>query len=237
MKYDKVIRAGINGCGNIVVEQTLNYLFGQTNNSIDRSKPGLHRPANVEDIVIHTFRYIDNLEPGNRCHVSNVKELNIGIVIPIRDFRSALASQMRKRGIKPTKSSIRIMYENLFLVMYREMHKYKTIFPNPNDVLVLDYHKYFGDMDYLIEQLKSFLQIDVTEEQKAHIRENFSIEVNKNISTRMHNWSEMDTSSGIHGRHIGTGEPESWKTFFSTELHEFVTELMRSELTAYGWGD
>lgn len=235
MKYDKVIRAGINGCGNIVVEQILNYLFDQTNNKLDKTHSGFHRPANVDDRIIHTFRYIDNLEPGNRCHVAGLNKLRLGVIIPNRDFRSALASQMRKRGIVPTIATITKIYKDLFSVMYKERHKYTTDFPNQEDVLVLDYRKFFCNLDYLMDELERFLEIDITVAKRSEIHDRFSLNSNKSISKKMNNWSQMDTESGIHGRHIGTGEPESWKTFFTTELHEFVTELMLSELTAYGW--
>lgn len=235
MKYDKVIRAGINGCGNIVVEQILNFLFDQANNQLDKTRPGFYRPANANDRIIHTFRYIDNLEPGNRCHVAGLSKLSLGVIIPNRDFRSALASQMRKRGIVPTVATITKIYKDLFSVMYRERHRYTTDFPNQEDVLVLDYRKFFCNLDYLMDELERFLEIDITAAKRSEIHKRFSLNSNKSISKKMNNWNQMDTESGIHGRHIGTGEPESWKTFFTTELHEFVTELMLSELTAYGW--
>lgn len=235
MKYDKIVRAGINGCGNIIVEQILNYLFDQTNNQLDKTRPGFHRPASVDDRVIHTFRYLDNLEPGNKCHVAGLSKFHLGVIIPNRDFRSALASQMRKRGITPTTTTIMKIYQDLFLVMYRERHKYTTIFPNQEDVLVLDYRKFFGDLNYLMDELKRFLEINITDEQRLVIHQKFSIDTNRQIAQKMNNWSQVDTDSGIHGRHIGTGEPESWKTFFPPELHEFVTQLMWSELVAYKW--
>ena len=234
MKYDKVIRAGINGCGNIVVEQTLNYLFDQANNQLDKSRSGFHRPANASDIVIHTFRYLDNLEPGNKCHISGLDKLSIGVVIPVRDFRSALASQMRKRGISPTKITIAQMYKDLFVKMYMEMHRYTTDFNKPEDVLLLDYREYFNNSDYLLDELGRFLDIDITDSQRSEIKQRFSLEANSKIAKQMSSWGQMDTSSGIHGRHIGTGHPESWKIFFPPELHGFVTELMMSELVAYG---
>jgi metal-dependent hydrolase (beta-lactamase superfamily II) len=79
MKYDKVVRAGINGCGNIIVEQILNYLFDQTNNKLDRSQAGFHRPASASDKVIHTFRYLDHLEPGNKCHLPGLEGFSISL--------------------------------------------------------------------------------------------------------------------------------------------------------------
>ncbi len=237
MKYDKVVRAGINGCGNIVVEQILNYLFDQTNNELDRTRSRFYRPANSSDKVIHTFRYIDNLEPSNNCHNNGLSELYLGVIIPNRDFRSALASQMRKRDIPPTETTIRKMYQDLFLVMYKERHKYTVKFPSQEDILVLDYSKYFNDLDYLIDKLQWFLEIDVSEIQRSKIHSRFSMKTNIDISNRMNNWSQVDTDSGVHGRHIGTGLPESWITFFPQELHHFVTKLMWNELVEYGWED
>lgn len=235
MKYDKIVRAGIVGCGNIFLEQILNYLFDQTNNELDKSHSEFYRPANPQDRVIHTFRYIDNLEPGNKCHVTGLDELHLGIIIPNRDFRSALASQMRKQCLLPTIDAIRQMYQNMFSVMYRERHKYTTIFPHQEDVLVLDYRKFFNNPNYIISILEQFLEIKITDEQQTVICKKFSIDVNRKIAQTMGSWNQMDADSGIHGMHIGTGHPESWKTFFPEKLHGFVTELMWTELIEYGW--
>lgn len=237
MKYDKIVRAGINGCGNIIVEQILNYLFGQENIELDKSRGVFYRPAVTSDKIVHTFRYLDNLEPSNQCHTPGIGKLHLGIVIPMRDFRSALASQMRKRGISPTEASITKIYQDLFIMMYKEMHKYATHFCKREDVLFLDYSKYFGNLDYIVDELRLFLDIDVTDKQRSEIHQKFSLESNRRIAKRMSHWGQMDTNSGIHGRHIGTGHPESWKTFFPMKLHEFVTDLMRAELTTYGWED
>ncbi len=235
MKYDKIVRAGISGCGNIFLEQILNFLFNQANNELDKSRSEFYRPANSGDRVIHTFRYIDHLEPGNKCHVAGLDKLHLGIIIPNRDFRSALASQMRKRHLSPSRDAIKQMYQGMFSVMYRERHKYTTVFPNKNDVLTLDYRKFFNNPDYVISSLEQFLGITITEEKRTVIKEKFSINSNRKIAKTMNSWSQMDAASGIHGMHIGTGEPESWKMFFPEELHEFVTKLMWSELVEYGW--
>ncbi len=235
MKYDKIVRAGICGCGNIVVEQVLNYLFDQNNNAIDKTKSTFHRPANSSDRVIHTFRYLDNLEPANIHHLSDLDKLHLGIIIPIRDFRSALASMMRKEQIPPNEQGIRHMYNSLFIHMYRQTMRYKTEYKYQEDILWLDYSKYFCNFDYLLCKLEQFLEINIDKTKKAKIAQQFDINNNKKIANTMNSWNQIDTISGVHGRHIGIGHPESWKTFFPENLHKFVTNLMLSELTQYGW--
>lgn len=233
MKYDKIIRAGINGSGNIVIEQILNYLFAQKNQPIDITKSQFHRTAGKDDIVIHTFRYLDNLEPSNDHHSEGLENLNLGIIIPHRDFRSVLASQIRKRKLLPTIANIKRIYHTLFREMYVERHKYTTQFPNQQDILILEYSRYFENIDYAISQLEIFLEIQVTDKQKNFIKNEFSLEKNKKKSSTMQSWSQVDTLSGIHGQHIGNGQPNSWKTFFPEKLHEFVTRLMSEELREY----
>lgn len=216
MKFDKVVRAGINGCGNIVVEQILHYLLGK-------------------DKVISTFRYLDNLEPNNQCHVAGLEKLHLGVVIPERDFRSALASQIRKRKLSPTRANIQHIYDTLFSIMYRNRHQYTTRFPDQNDILILDYRLYFDNINYILNELQRFLEIIITVEQREEILQRFSRENNKRIAKTMPNWQTVDPVSGVHGMHIGTSQPDSWKTFFPPELHEFVTDLLRPALLQYGW--
>lgn len=216
MRYDKIVRAGINGCGNIVIEQILHYLLGK-------------------DKVISTFRYLDNLEPNNQCHVPGLEKLHLGVVIPERDFRSALASQIRKRKLAPTRANIQHIYNSLFSIMYKNRHQYTTRFPNQNDILILDYRLYVNNLTYALDTLAKFLDITITVEARQEILQRFSIENNKKIAKTMSNWQTVDAVSGVHGMHIGTSKPDSWKTFFPPELHEFVTKLLWSELTQYGW--
>jgi len=216
MKYDKIVRAGINGCGNIVIEQILFYLFPR-------------------DKIISTFRYLDNLEPNNKSHIAGLEKLHLGVVIPERDFRSAIASQIRKRKLPPTRESIEYVNRLLFADMYKSRHEYTTRFPNQEDILILDYRLYYNNINYVLDELQRFLQITITDEQREYILKTFSRENNKKIAATMSNWQTIDSKSGVHGMHIGNSEPDSWKAFFPVDLHEFVTEFLRAELIEYGW--
>lgn len=233
MKYDKIVRAGICGCGNIVVEQVLNYLFHQTNNVIDQTKSPFYRPANNSDIVIHTFRYIDNLEPANRHYFRDVDKLRLGIIIPLRDFRSALASMMRKENVSPNQQGIMRIYNSLFAPMYKQTLRYKKEYKYQEDILWLDYKKYFCNFDYLLTQLEYFLDTTINIQKRLEIARNFDINQNRKIAHTMKSWNQVDTKSGIHGKHIGTGNPDSWKTFFPKTMHEFVNKLMEPHLKEF----
>jgi hypothetical protein len=117
--------------------------------------------------------------------------------------------------------------------MYQEMHKYITHFPHQEDILILEYSRYFNNLNYVISKLKNFLEIEITNEQKKFINEEFSIEANKKIVQTMQSWSQVDTTSGIHGQHIGNGRPDSWKTFFPNDIHDFVNNLMEPHLEEF----
>lgn len=213
MKYDQVIRAGISGSGNTLLTLILNYLLGKSK-------------------VVGTHRYIDNLEEP-RSLVSN----NIGIIIPCRDFRSVLANTLRRTRWAGNERNITYVYRTFFTPQYMYFNKFKTKYPHQEDVLWVMYNRFFDGYDYLIDELRDFLSIEITQDQRDEIKNSFSLQASKDKieELQLTNWRDVDNSTQLHGNHIGTGDPESWKTFFNPELHEFITELMLTELIAYGY--
>lgn len=213
MKYDLIIRSGIHGCGNTLVRLILEYLVGKSK-------------------VIGTHRYIDNLEEP-----IDLTQYRIGIITPCRDFRSVIANTIRKRKMQPTRAGIGYVYKGFFTPMYIEFHKFRTKYPYPKNVLLLSYLRFFDNYDYLLDRLQSFLDISVSNQQRNEIKEKFSMQANKKRidELKLKSWSDIDKTTLLHGNHIGTGEPDSWKTFFKPNLHEFITNLMNTELVEYGW--
>ncbi len=213
MKYDIVIRGGVPGCGNTLVRLILECLVGKSR-------------------VIGTHRYVDRLEDP-----IDLTSTKVGIITPCRDFRSTLASQMRKRGIPPTHKTIINMYQDHFVLVYTEFHKFRTQYPYPKDVLLLRYPLFYKNNDYLLDQLQDFLAITISEQQRSHIKKQFSIQAiqKKIVKLGLKDWADIDEETLLHGNHIGNGRPDSWKTFFNPRLRKFVTELMWPELVEYGW--
>lgn len=213
MKYDKIIRAGIAGCGNTLIQLILQHLIGKSK-------------------IIGTHRYVNNLETP-----IDLSPYRIGIIMPCRDFRSVIASDIRKNKQLPTLINIERTYKQLFTPMYTEFHKFRTEYQYPEDILLLRYPLFYDNYDYLLDQLQSFLAIIITNQQRDQIKKQFSMQANKKrISQfKLNDWNDVDEKTQLHGNHIGTGEPESWKTFFPLELHNFITKLMWSELIEYQW--
>lgn len=213
MKYGIIIRGGIPGCGNTLVRLILEYLIGKSK-------------------VIGTHRYVDRLEDPIDLTLSKV-----GIIIPYRDFRSALASQMRKRRILPTYDTTIRIYEHDFIPAYTEFHKFRIQYPHPENVLLLRYPLFYKNTDYLLDQLQNFLAIAISEQQRSQIKEQFSIQTiqKKIVKLGLKDWTDVDKETLLHGNHIGNGRPDSWKTFFPPELHKLVTKLMWQKLVEYDW--
>lgn len=215
MKYDHIVRAGICGSGNTLVRLILAYLLGDSK-------------------ITGTHRYIDNLEEP----ITTISD-KIGIIIPYRDFRSIIASEIRKRRQSPIESNIKTTYKHFFTPQYKEFHKFRTDYYRKEDILWLVYARFFENYEYIADQLQSFLSITITQQQRHQIKQLFSLQANKRriLQLKLRNWKDLDGQTGLHGNHIGTGEPESWKTFFDYKLHEFITKLMLTELVEYGYED
>ena len=213
MKYDQILRSGIGGSGNTLVRLILAYLLGDSK-------------------VVGTHRYVDDLEES-----ITLTSGNVGIILPCRDFRSVIASTIRKRKQSPTKQMIQDTYRIFFTPQYESFHKFRTEYPRQQDILRLMYSRFFNDYDYLLDKLQDFLSITITQQQRDFVKDRFSLQSCKDRITlsQLQNWEEVDEQTRLHGNHIGTGLPESWKTFFDPALHKFVTEMMWAELVEYGY--
>lgn len=211
MKYDKILIFGIPGSGNTVIGQILRYLFNS-------------------NIIWYTHNYIDNLE-DNRNIDPNI---NLGIIISLRDFRSVLASTMRKINLLPNIDNINEIYQTRFKPEYNNLFQYKTNYPKQENILYMDYKKSYRNFYYIFEQLENFLDIRISTEDKKSIINKFNIDANKKISDKLKIWDMIDKTTDIHGNHIWTGEPNSWKYFFPKELHDYVTNILKSELKTLG---
>lgn len=225
MKYEYLLRAGLQGSGNTFIQQILIEL-------IRREK------------MFNTHRYIDKITTVDHRRAVFAEDGRTGIVIPLRDFRSSICSMLRRYRIQPTESSLSRQY-HIFINFYNEFQKFRDEYENQNDILWLEYAQFFYDYEYLFDALESFLNIEIGLVQREFLKTRYSLITNKVISdilTRHDDVnyeasfeSRIDEATQMSGNHVGTGVPDSWKTFIPKELHEFITQLMWSELVEYGF--
>lgn len=154
----------------------------------------------------------------------------VGIIIPYRDFRSVLASMLRKNKLYTNRATIRLVYETSFYNAYNAIKSYKYHYKYPQNILWLQYIKFFNDVNYLLDRLQQFLAIKISASDQKYIEKHFSLKANKCIADRLESWETMDQESRIHGFHIGTDKPDSWKDFFSKKMQLHITELLKDEL-------
>ena len=164
-------------------------------------------------------------------HVYRTGKGNRGIIIPYRDFRSVMATSMRRANASQnSKNSILNEYRTFFIKHYVAIESYKNNYKYPKNILWLPYVKFFDDIDYLLNKLQKFLEIEISISQKSHILQKFSMEKNRQIADKLKSFRVSDSTSQIHGCHIDTGDPDSWKQFFPEKMQVYVTNLLKTEL-------
>ena len=208
MRFKKLVQYGIPGSGSTLVWQILVYICRQ------KTKVENENPKKIVRKRHRFKRYF----------------YRTGVVVTYRDFRDWLANRMRKRRIEITKENINNLYEDIFKNdFYQSLLKCRDTYAGRRKkyILWLRYEDFVGNLDYIITSLEDFLQIT--------INTNFSLEHNKAISDRLKTFDNKCDDSLIHGNHIGTGRPNSWKDFFPEQLHSYITNLMYDELSEWNY--
>ena len=171
------------------------------------------------------------------------KDINVPVVITIRDFRDSIASFWRiEYPLQNEGRSMEIgktfmdkddidFYSKSFFEMDRYLHNYLITHTN---VLVLKYELFFDNFPYINDQISKFFNIEIDQDTRMRIEANCNLQYNKNFQKQFKDFSSYDVEYGIHGDHIHTGE-STWKQVTPPELHEYFTEKTKPLLNTWGY--
>jgi len=104
-----------------------------------------------------------------------------------------------------------------------------------DNVIWLKYEKYYNDFDNIFDAFERRMDIKIDGDMRNTLKEQHSIKHNKEFSNNYNNFKDYDNSdlSGLHGNHIFTGEPGSWKMLVEEKYHRYMNDLMRPYLQAW----
>jgi len=120
--------------------------------------------------------------------------------------------------------------------LFLSLENCKKYYENKDNVLYLKYEDFWNNYDYLFSEIERFFKVKIMKELRQEVIRETNIESHKKIAKKikpLHKGCEFrnyDSSTGIHSRHIYTGEPGTWKKIIIPEYHNFFTLLLAREL-------
>jgi hypothetical protein len=162
------------------------------------------------------------------------------MIVPYRDFRSVLVSYWRTsadipmealaHGRKMRREEIldytKRITDNV-LVMEDNLHR-------NGHSLVLKYEEFYNDFEFLFDEIGGYINRPYTQNKRADLRDKFNIQSNRKRAEKLSNFGQWD-KDGIHGGHVLTGAPDSWRDLVSVEDHEMFNEGLSDVLKRWGY--
>ena len=181
-------------------------------------------------------------ETGSRIEMSHgVIVTNGPLLVNVRDFRDITASLWRinhakydKEGKVKNKMSKLDVKGNVNSAIQNISSLNQTLHSNPQALLVR-YEEYWDNPDRLLDQIEGYLDIKIPKELREAGKANCDIKKMKALGDELEDWDKVDEETDIHGKHIYTGKPGTWKEFVEKDLRKRLNLKLRRYLKEYGY--
>ena len=97
----------------------------------------------------------------------------------------------------------------------------------------LRYERFKDDYEYLFDSLESFLHISISRKRRDQVREATSFEKNKSAAAAYSSFKEFDTATLLHGKHLGSGAVDQWRSVCPSWMQSLVETRLRDEISLY----
>lgn len=108
----------------------------------------------------------------------------------------------------------------------------------PN-VLVLYYHKFINDYEYVFSEFERFFSIRISPELRASLTEKYSLKSARKIAESKGSFGQWDPVTMIHGEHISDNADRHGyaSELFSESQLAYLSEYCADFMTAFGYDD
>ena len=110
-------------------------------------------------------------------------------------------------------------------------HLHRTLEADP---IVLKYEDFYNDHNYIFNKLADAFGIEIPEAEREEISSRYTVEENRKRANALKDFNEMDEEE-IHGDHIGTVVPGSWKQTVPYWGHDRVEKTCRPIAREFGY--
>jgi len=194
----------------------------------------------VYNIVSH---FIQDIKPQTHELWNRAVPWPGNVISSYRDFRDSILSSWRTRVEFDTvedlqqctfddpllKADIKLWEDHVIPIL----NKYRDHFGD--NILLLQYEKFVNDFDYIFDRLEPFLGIDIPNSTRNEIKETCSIDAMRKVQRRFSTNEKYDYKTQIHGYHIFTGKPGTWKDLLVERDHDKLTKRFASQLKDWGY--
>tara|TARA_R100000234_G_scaffold63982_1_gene38879 strand:- start:1071 stop:1724 length:654 start_codon:yes stop_codon:yes gene_type:complete len=209
---------------------------------------GVPRSGSTVIYNIVDYLYGGCVAPQKHDYFEDVAGMYMTIVT-YRDFRDSCTSQWRAfhAGFDEEKDRLQIPRQELIthatnqLTTVEYLNRFKVDSERGRDVLFLRYEEFFdnvkGDLnfDFIFKNLQEFLNIEITEDQRAYIKKNFAFKSQKEYSKQYKNFHDYCDSRHIHGHHLYKGKTGTWRELVAEEHHVILNHILKDSLLEWGY--
>lgn len=196
------------------------------------------------------FREIFDTPDGElfpQTHNCSVLRLKQKLIIVIRDPREMVISHWRIYHAKYDGDNNMINHPstkeldgNIEQMRQRIKALYGYLISD-NTKILFRYEKFFNKPDYVMDKIEEKFKIKIDKETKDMITEKTSLKTNQLISDKVlaeagdDVFESWDEESHIHGRHITSPEPGSYKNILTKSQIEYLDKELEFELNLLGY--
>jgi len=240
---EKIYQYGMGRSGTTLIYQILRMLFKEasiikTHQFVETSDPVVATYRDFRDVLVSSWRvdlskglrpYQVNLDQNAQHPATTLLSQMLKLLSRIARTRKSHGSSHRitepelKKYIEKTLSSIRIL------------DKYKTYYRDKDNVLWLQYEKFFNDFGYIFDELETFFDVTITQDVRFLIEEECSLDRNRERAARHEHFGQYDPETHIHGDHIHKGAVGGWKDMIPTNLHDLINRRLENHLEEWGY--
>lgn len=166
----------------------------------------------------------------------------VPVLCNVRDFRDVVASLWRIRHAKYD-SNGKATSKMSFTYLPRTCNTVKARIEILDSIkrrtapkFFVKYESYWDNHDLLIDWLGQFLHVEIPDELRAVAKINARFSDCKDMSKSIgYDFDKYDENTGIHGGHIYTGKPGTWRDLIENRSHDAVSLYFHDELERWGY--
>jgi len=169
----------------------------------------------------------------DKTHQYKTKFSKHQVVVTHRHPLDCIASGIQRYGKKPSDAEIINQIKDFDENGIWDLLSIKSL---PN-VLMLRYESFYGNFEYLFDNLETYFSISITDQQRAAISSEYDINAVYQSVKQFDDFHEYDSDRHWHGNHISEykGKIYYYKQFFTKDQVDYLKTVYKDILVAFSY--
>jgi hypothetical protein len=160
---------------------------------------------------------------GIRTKYKHKKTIDIDVDLVVKHFKDIIDTRIKNYSQHGFNKMAGLHNHYVFFLEWLE----KIQNNNLDNVLLLPYHLFNNNFNYLFKEYEKFFGQKIEDQLKIDVSENRSRNKNLEISNKMDNFSRFDKTTNIHGLHVSSVD---YKDIRVSEIYQKTKELIDSNM-------